>query len=63
MNLSDEATAAMVRVPWTDLRGREVRLVDPTNDVTYERAGDDLVDGLYVELAPWAWHLVRVDVV
>ena len=63
VNLSDEATAAMVRVPWTDLRGREVRLVDPTDDVTYERAGDDLVDGLYVELGPWAWHLVRLDVV
>ena len=38
-----------------------VRLVDPTNDVAYERDGDDLVDGLYVELAPWGWHLFRVD--
>ena len=61
MNLSDESAAAMVRMPWADLSGRPVRLVDPTNDVAYERDGDDLVDGLYVELAPWGWHLFRVD--
>jgi hypothetical protein len=29
--------------------------------VAYERAGDDLCDGLYVELGPWQWHLLRVD--
>jgi len=61
VNLSDESAAAMVRMPWADLSGRPVRLVDPTNDVAYERDGDDLVDGLYVELPPWGWHLLRVD--
>jgi hypothetical protein len=25
--------------------------------VIYERSGDDLRDGLYVALEPWAWNL------
>ena len=61
VNLSDESAAAMVRAPWDDLAGQQVRLVDPTQDVTYDRSGDDLVAGLYVELAPWGWHLFRVE--
>jgi hypothetical protein len=61
VNLGDVSAAAMLRVPWADLYGRQVRLVDPTNDVTHVRAGDDLVDGLFVELGPWGWHLFRVD--
>jgi hypothetical protein len=36
-------------------------LTDPTNDITYDRDGDDIVDGLYVELAAWQWHLLRLD--
>jgi hypothetical protein len=35
--------------------------VDPTQDVTFDRDGDDLVNGLYVELDGWHWHLLRVD--
>ena len=61
VNLSDQPAAAMVRAPWDDLAGQQVGLTDPTNDVTYERSGDDLVAGLYVELAPWGWHLFRVE--
>ena len=62
MNLSDAPAAARSAAPWDDLRGQQVRLVDPTQDVTYDRAGDDLVDGLYVELGPWGWHLFRVEI-
>jgi hypothetical protein len=29
----------------------------------FERSGDDLSDGLYVELEPWEWHLLRLDTV
>jgi hypothetical protein len=38
-----------------------LRLVDPTNDVTYVREGDDLAAGMYVELAGWNWHLFRIE--
>jgi hypothetical protein len=61
VNLSDAPATGHVRAPWDDLRGRSWQLVDPTNDVTFERTGDDLCDGLYVELDPWRWHLLRVD--
>jgi glycosidase len=61
VNLSDAPATGHVRAPWDDLRGRSWQLVDPTNDVTFERTGDDLCDGLYVELDPWRWHLLRVE--
>jgi hypothetical protein len=61
VNLSDATGRGHVRTPWPDLRGRPCRLIDPTTDVAYERAGDDLCDGLYVELGPWGWHLFRVE--
>jgi hypothetical protein len=37
-----------------------VLLHDPTQDVSFERSGDDLNDGLYVELRGWGWHLFHV---
>jgi hypothetical protein len=51
----------MVRTPWDDVRGRQWRLVDPTQNVAFVRAGDDLVDGLFVELDAWRWHMFRID--
>ena len=50
-----------MRTPWADLRGHIWQLSDPTHDTTFARAGDDLVDGLFVELDAWQWHLLRVD--
>ena len=61
VNLSDATATGRVRAPWPDLRGHRWLLTDPTNDITYDRDGDDLVDGLYVELAAWHWHLLRLD--
>jgi glycosidase len=61
VNLGAATAVGQVRTPWDDLRGRPVRLVDDTNGVAYEREGVDLVDGLYVELGAWAWHLFRVE--
>ena len=61
VNLSERTAAALVRAPWDDLRGRACHLVDPTNDVAFDRLGDDLCDGLYVELEPWRWHLLHVE--
>ena len=61
VNLSDRPAAGVVRAPWDELRVSDCRLVDPTNDVAYVRTGDELCDGLYVELGPWAWHLFRIE--
>jgi Alpha amylase, catalytic domain len=61
VNLSDATSAGMVRTRWDDLRGQQWRLVDPTQHVAFVRAGDDLVNGLFVELDAWRWHMFRVD--
>ncbi|HEY7133732.1 MAG TPA: alpha-amylase family glycosyl hydrolase [Acidimicrobiia bacterium] len=61
VNLGDGPASGHVRAPWDDLRGRTWPLVDPTNDQTFERSGDEMCDGLYVELEPWHWHLLRAE--
>ncbi len=61
VNLSDGAAAGLVRTPWADLRGRQWQLTDPTQSVAFVRSGDDLVDGLFVELDAWRWHMFRID--
>jgi hypothetical protein len=61
VNLSDQTAKGHVRVPWDDLSGRRFQLVDPTADASFLRCGDDLASGLYVELNPWSWHLLRLD--
>ena len=60
VNLSAGRDSARVAAPWPALRGRTVRLHDPTQDVDYDRTGDDLNDGMYVELPGWGWHLFHV---
>ncbi len=57
VNLGDAPAAGEVALPWDDLRGRSWRLADALGDAVYERSGDDLRDGLYVALDPWASNL------
>jgi Alpha amylase, catalytic domain len=60
VNLSDGTAAGLVRTPWTDLRGQQWHLTDPTQNIDLVRSGDDLVDGLFVELDAWNWHMFRI---
>jgi Alpha amylase, catalytic domain len=60
VNLSDGVAAGLVRVPWENLRGRIWILSDPTQHITFSRRGDDLVNGLFVELDAWSWHMFRI---
>jgi glycosidase len=60
VNLSDTTAAGLVSVPWDDVRGRDWRLLDATTEAEFARSGDDLRDGLYVELPPWRWHLFHL---
>jgi hypothetical protein len=60
VNLGDTTAAGLIAAPWDDLRGQDWRLDDATNDTTFLRGGDDLRDGLYVELPPWHWHLFHL---
>ena len=63
VNLGAGTAAGHVTVPpsWGALRGAAVRLVDPVHDTSFDRPGDDLLDGLYVELPPWGSHLFSIQ--
>jgi len=53
--------AGEVRTQWAYLRGRQCRLTDPTRHLAFVRSGDDLVNGLFVELDAWKWHMFRIE--
>jgi hypothetical protein len=54
----------MVKPPWDDLRGKIWRLSDSLSGETFQRDGDGLArHGLFVELAPWHWHFLRLETV
>jgi hypothetical protein len=62
VNLGAETAAARVTVPpsWSTLRGERIRLEDPVHDTAFDRSGDELLDGLYVQLDPWGSHLFSI---
>jgi hypothetical protein len=61
VNYSDQQAEGRVRLPWNDLAGRSWELAELLDSTTYERNGDELMDpGLYVDLAPWHWHMLSV---
>ena len=61
VNFSDADASGHVQTAWNNLQGRTVTLTDPTTKAVFERTGDDLSNGLYVQLPPWGWHLFRVE--
>jgi Alpha amylase, catalytic domain len=61
VNLSDRDIQARVRVEWDGVAGGSWRLHDRLTGATYERAGDDLASGLYVELGAWSAHLFECE--
>jgi hypothetical protein len=61
VNLSGNGVAGLVHAPWEDLRGQDCELTDATNNLRFIRSGDDLVDGLFVQVPAWGWHLFQVQ--
>jgi hypothetical protein len=60
VNLSDRPAQARVHVPWSDIHGKVLNLVDAFSGTAYERGGDEIRgEGLYVELGPWGYHFFR----
>ena len=63
VNLGPDTAEGQVTVPpgWGDLRGRALRLLDPVHDIAFDRSGDELLDGLYVQLDPWGSHQFSIQ--
>ena len=61
VNLSGQPAQGRVPLGWADLRGHGWRLTDLLGDAVFERDGDELADpGLFVDLAPWQFHLLAL---
>jgi Alpha amylase, catalytic domain len=61
INDADAPVAARVQLPWDDLAGRTWQLDDVLAGVQYERDGTEMTaEGVYVELAPWQYHVFAV---
>lgn len=60
VNLSHQQSQAEVRLPWDDVRGKSWALTDAFTGEIYERDGTWMRDaGLYVDLGPWGYHLLK----
>jgi len=60
INFSDSPVQARLQVSWREAGGRKWQLMDTFSSAVYERAGDEMRSpGLYVELAPWNYHLFQ----
>jgi hypothetical protein len=64
INLSDWNSQTRIRTPWSDIRGQTLCFDDLLSGESYSpRDGTETVDqGLYVDLAPWAFNLMSVEV-
>nr|WP_269117413.1 alpha-amylase family glycosyl hydrolase [Ramlibacter monticola] len=61
VNLSERPAQAQVQLPWEDLAGRSWQLDDLLSQARYDRDGDTMRQpGLYVDLPPWGFHLLRI---
>jgi hypothetical protein len=61
VNYAPNQSQCYMRLPWADLAGKSVRLEDLMGGASYDRAGGDLVErGLYLDLAPWGYHVFAV---
>jgi glycosidase len=62
VNYGPTAGQCYIRLPWTDLGGRQWLLCDQLSPGRYERVGDDLAaNGLYLDLSAWGCHVFEMS--
>jgi hypothetical protein len=60
VNLSDRTSQAKIRLPASMLGDDVVRMTDHFTSTLYERCADEIREaGLYVDLGPWAFHVLK----
>ena len=64
VNYAGNQSQCSLRLPFPELGDRTVRLKDLVGPASYDRDGSDLVSrGLYLDLAPWGYHVFEVTAV
>jgi hypothetical protein len=59
VNLSDTRSQARVHLTGVNLAGMMVKMTDIMKNEIYERPGNEMAEiGLYVDLEPWAYHVL-----
>ncbi len=62
VNYSGNQSQCYVRLPFSDLTGRAVRLKDLVGPASFDRDGNDLASrGLYLDMAPWSYHVFEME--
>jgi hypothetical protein len=62
VNYAANQSQCYIRIPFPNLRDQRWRLEDLLSDARYDRDGNELESrGLYVDLAPWRYHLFRLQ--
>jgi hypothetical protein len=63
VNYAANRSQCFVRLPFSELRGRQVRFEDRLSAAVYERQGDEVIErGLYLDVGPWGCHVFEVKV-
>ena len=61
VNYAPNQSQCYLRLPSSNLRGKQWRLKDLLSDAQYDRDGNDLEsNGLYLDVAPWCYHVFEL---
>jgi hypothetical protein len=62
VNYAGHRGQCYLRLPYAEMRGKRLRLIDEMGIEVYERDGSALVDaGLYIDLAAWRFNVFRIE--
>ena len=62
VNYAPNQSQSIIRLPFADLRGQQWRLHDLLENARYDRDGNELQGrGLYVDLPPWRYHILKLQ--
>jgi hypothetical protein len=63
VNLSEMRSQARVRMSGVNLAGTTLKMVDLMSTDLYERSGNEMAEiGLFVDLEPWAYHILSFEI-
>ena len=61
VNYAPHQSQCYVTLPYPDLVGQTVHLKDLMNPIVYDRPGDALVSGLYLDVPAWGYHVFELN--